>query len=73
MNGEYDFGSVLVAAAPVHASLALVLALLLHRLLIAGGAYRWIWHPVLFDSALFVVVWAGASLWLPPVLQRLIR
>jgi len=69
MNGEYDFGSVLVAAAPVHACLALILALALHRLLIAWGAYRWIWHPVLFDTAIFVVIWALASLWLPPLLH----
>ncbi len=69
MNGEYAVAGVLIAAAPVHACVALVLALLLHRLLIVWGAYRWIWHPVLFDSAMFVVIWALASLWLPPLLH----
>ena len=58
MTAEYALGGIYVAAAPVAACIALVIALLLHRGLIALGAYRWVWHPVLFDTALFVVVWA---------------
>ena len=35
-------------------------ALLVHwgarRLLGAAGVYRWVWHPALFDAALYVLV-----------------
>lgn len=58
MIAEYDFRGVYIASAPVTAIIALTVALVIHRLLVAVGAYRWVWHPVLFDSALFVVVWA---------------
>ena len=26
------------------------------RLLSATGAYRWVWHPALFDAALYVLL-----------------
>lgn len=26
------------------------------RLLSAAGAYRWVWHPALFDAALYVLL-----------------
>jgi len=55
---EYRFGEIFVASAPVTATVALVLALLLHRLLVKLHFYRWVWHPVLFDTALFVAIWA---------------
>ncbi|HWU03327.1 MAG TPA: DUF1656 domain-containing protein [Novosphingobium sp.] len=69
MTNELAVGSVFIAAAPVTATIALILALICHRVLIAVKLYRWIWHPVLFDTALFVIFWALVSLYpLPPFL-----
>lgn len=58
MIQEYTFGGVLIANAPFTACLALALALLIHRGLVALRFYRWVWHPILFDTALFVLIWA---------------
>jgi len=35
---------------------ALPCAWAMRRLLAIAGAYRWIWHPALFDLALYVLV-----------------
>ena len=58
MNWELAIGGVYLAALPVSVLVALVATLVLHRLLVLVGAYRWVWHPALFDVALFVCVWA---------------
>jgi hypothetical protein len=58
MIQEYAINGVFIAAAPLTALLALAIAFLLHRGLIALRFYRWVWHPVLFDTAMFVLVWA---------------
>ena len=31
------------------------------RVLAATGAYRWVWHPALFDMALYVLLLYGLS------------
>lgn len=69
MNAEYVIGGIYVAAAPVEAVLAFVVTFALHRLLVRGRLYRWLWHPTLADTALFVIVWALLSLWLLPLLH----
>lgn len=69
MNAEYAIGGVYVAAAPVEAATAFLLTFALHRLLVRGRLYRWFWHPILADTALFVLVWALLSLWLLPLLS----
>jgi hypothetical protein len=51
MIPEYSVGGVLVATVPVTAFLAFIIALVVHRLLVALRFYRWVWHPVLFDTA----------------------
>jgi protein AaeX len=38
------------------AAAALPCAWAMRRLLAIAGAYRWIWHPALFDLALYVLV-----------------
>ena len=38
------------------AACALPCAWATRRLLAIAGAYRWIWHPALFDLALYVLV-----------------
>lgn len=56
MIGALDvFGLSLPWLMPL-AALALLAQWLLRRGLAALGAYRWIWHPVLFDMALFVLL-----------------
>lgn len=34
----------------------------LRRLLARAGLYRWVWHPALFDLALYVLLLYGFSL-----------
>jgi len=58
MIQEYTMHGVFIAAAPLTAVVAFLIALVLHRVLIALKFYRWVWHPVLFDTAMFVLVWA---------------
>ena len=55
---EYSFGEVFIASAPVTDTVAFLLALVVHRVLVWLKFYRWVWHPVLFDTAMFVVFWA---------------
>lgn len=69
MNAEYALGGIYIAAAPVEAGLAFILTFALHRLLVRGRLYRWVWHPILADTALFVLVWALLSLVLLPLLH----
>ncbi|WP_152044586.1 DUF1656 domain-containing protein [Aureimonas psammosilenae] len=56
MSGDFNLFGVFVPHLLVLALCALALNLVLRRLLVALGAYRLIWHPALFDLALFVVV-----------------
>jgi hypothetical protein len=42
---------------------ALVVSNLLGRALARLGLYRFVWHPALFDLALFVIVLGGLSLY----------
>lgn len=65
MIPDYFVGNLFIAAAPIDGVVALALALLAHRLLIALRVYRWIWHPVLFDTALFIIIWAALVLLVP--------
>jgi hypothetical protein len=59
MIGESDLGGVFISAALVSALIALVISFVLRRLLALAGAYRFVWHPALFDTALFVILWAA--------------
>jgi protein AaeX len=58
MTGESDINGVFISAVLVSALIALGLSFLIRRLLALVGAYRFIWHPALFDTALFVILWA---------------
>jgi protein AaeX len=40
---------------------ALVATWVARRLLVVVGVYRWVWHPALFDLALFVLLLYGLS------------
>ncbi|WP_408585882.1 DUF1656 domain-containing protein [Novosphingobium sp.] len=72
MIADYLIGNILVAAAPVDGCIALAVAFVVHRVLAAFRFYRWVWHPVLFDTALFVVIWALLVLTLPSLFPGLI-
>lgn len=71
MIGEFDIGGVLLSSVFVTALIALAGAFVLRRLLTWAGAYRFVWHPALFDLCLFVILWAGvASLPFPAPFAR---
>lgn len=68
MIGELNIHGVFVPALLVWALVALVASVLLRRVLRRLGFYRWVWHPALFDVAVFVVLVGGvvslASIWI---------
>ena len=59
MMGEANLDGVFVSAVLVSALAALAVTFVLRRLLALVGAYRLVWHAALFDTALFVIVWAA--------------
>ena len=58
MIAEFNLGGVFLSTVVATAVLAFVVAALLRKLLGVIGFYRQIWHPALFDAAVFVVLWA---------------
>ena len=59
MIGEVNISGVFLSSVLVSAVIALVASFLLRRVLSKVGAYRFVWHPALFDTALFVILWAA--------------
>ena len=59
MTGEIDLNGVFLSSVLVSALIALAAAFVLRRLLSWVGAYRFVWHPALFDTAVFVILWAA--------------
>ena len=58
MIGELDLQGVFLSSVLVSALVAFGAAFVVRRLLRLLGAYRLVWHPALFDAALFVILWA---------------
>lgn len=58
MSGEYEFAGVYFSSMLVSALLALAATYAVTRVLGRVGAYRHLWHPALFDAAVFVILWA---------------
>ena len=58
MIGEFAIDGVFLSSVLVSAVIALVASFVLRRVLSKVGAYRFVWHPALFDTALFVILWA---------------
>jgi hypothetical protein len=58
MTAEYDASGVFFSAALVSATVAYAVALALRLILVRTNAYRFVWHPALFDLAVFVILWA---------------
>ena len=59
MIGELDIDGVFLSSVLVSAVIALAASFVLRRVLSKVGAYRLVWHPALFDTALFVILWAA--------------
>jgi GH15 family glucan-1,4-alpha-glucosidase len=62
MNGEINILGAFVPALLIYAALAFGLKEIVCRLLLRLGAYQFVWHRPLFDSALFVLLLGGVVL-----------
>ena len=71
MIADLNFFGVFVNGGLVAALFAFILQLPLKRFLAATKAYRYVWHPALFDAALFVLLW-GAVVFLQSAFPALI-
>jgi len=58
MIPEIDIDGIFLSTLVPTAIAALFLTWCLRKLLAGAGAYRSIWHPALFDAALFLILWA---------------
>ena len=58
MIGEFDFYGVFLSPVLISAVIALAVGVVVRKLLALVGLYRVVWHPPLFDAALFVILWA---------------
>ena len=69
MIGELNIYGVFVPSLMVWAALAVGLTAVTRAGLRSAGLYRLVWHPALFDLALFVIVLGGvlslALSWIP--------
>jgi len=61
MIGEANLFGIYLPWLLVLATLGLFVVWGLRRLLAATGFYRWVWHPALFDIALYVLVLLALS------------
>lgn len=59
MNEEIDLYGIFVPGLLVWAACAFVLSAGIRHMLAGSGFYRMVWHPALFDLALFSVVLAS--------------
>jgi uncharacterized membrane protein len=59
MTYELDLFGVLVPSLLLWSVIAFVLARIASRLIARAGLYRAIWHPALFDFALFICLVAS--------------
>ena len=57
MISDVNLFGMSIDVALVTALVALAVLVPLRRALAAIGAYRWVWHPSLFNLSLFSVVW----------------
>jgi hypothetical protein len=62
MTGDFSLFGVFVPKILVLALLAYGLNRVLKRVLASAGVYRLVWHPALFDLALFVLVLSGLAI-----------
>lgn len=70
MIGEFSFYGIYFPWLMVQGLIALGINWGLRRLLSRFGVYRKVWHPALFDLALFFVLLYGVSLIFPYFFQH---
>ena len=63
MIGEVSIEGVYLSTALPAALTGLAGTVLVRRLLARTRFYTFVWHPALFDIALFVVLWWAATTW----------
>lgn len=56
MTGELNIQGIYVPALLLLVIMAAIIGMLVQRVLMALGAYRWIWHRGLFDLALTLLI-----------------
>lgn len=61
MIAEIPIAGVFTPMAAVTAAAAFVLLLIVHAVGRRFGLYRLIWHPGLFDLAVFLILWGAVS------------
>lgn len=61
MTGEIHILGLFAPASLVSAIAAGLLVFLVRRLLACAGFYRFVWHPGLFDLALYFVLWTAVA------------
>lgn len=61
MIGEASFYGLYVPWLMLLCGVTLAVLWLVRRLLGALGVYRWVWHPALFDTALYVLLLYAVS------------
>lgn len=57
MIAEVNLAGVYLSTSVATALLGFIAAALLRKMLSSTGLYRHVWHPALFDAALFVLLW----------------
>jgi hypothetical protein len=61
MKPEFDLSGVFFPGLLVSALAAYAAGVVLRILLTRANAYRFVWHPALFDLSVFVILWALIS------------
>jgi hypothetical protein len=61
MIGEISFYGIYVPWLLLLSLLSLIVSRVLSYMLARLGFYRLVWHPALFDSALFIIVLGGLT------------
>lgn len=56
MIGEISFYGIFVPWLLLLALITLPISWCIRRIFAACGGYRWVWHPALFDLALYAVL-----------------
>ncbi|WP_280155774.1 DUF1656 domain-containing protein [Piscinibacter sp. XHJ-5] len=62
MIADINLFGLFFDVALITALVAVAALTILRRVLVALGAYRWVWHPPLVDLALFAVLWLALAL-----------
>ena len=58
MKGGAEIFGIYLSSELITSFCALLLTFAVHRLLVLLGLHRHIWHQALFDTALYLILWA---------------